>query len=179
MKRYFIDTEFLEQAHSNRVFPISIGVACDDGRTYYAVVADAPWVAIREDRWLRDNVLPHLPALVNSGYDLQPVGPEVKARWQIAQELTEFIDDVPEFWAWLGGYDYVVFSQLLGGMRDKPQHLPYFFNDIAQYATRLGIGPEQLPDTYWVDEHHALADALWTKQAWEFLRQREGVGHGG
>ena len=48
-----------------------------------------------------------------------------------------------------------------------------YCRDLKQEADRLGV---ELPTQDSV-EHHALADALWTKLAWESIQQNAPVAH--
>lgn len=148
--RFWFDTEFYEDGRIIEL--ISIGLAAEDGRTYYAEVPSAGEIARRND-WLRANVLPHLQ------------GPE-KYRSQIAREIVEFMGEKPEIWAYYADYDWVAICQLYGLMVDLPKGWPMFCRDVKQLA--VSIGNPKLPEQK-TTKHHALADALWTKQAWEFL----------
>ena len=149
MKIWF-DTEFYENGRS--IDLISIGMVREDGAVYYAETYDAVAVASRSD-WLKANVLPHL------------VGP-VRTRDEMRAEILEFAGESPEFWAYYADYDWVVLCQLFGRMIDLPKGWPMFCRDVKQVADVLGN--PKLPEQS-LTEHHALADALWTKEAWEFL----------
>lgn len=63
VRRYFYDFEFLENGRT--IDPISIGVACDDGRDFYAVFEEIARTPLYErvcaHTWLMANVIPHLP----------------------------------------------------------------------------------------------------------------------
>jgi hypothetical protein len=74
----------------------------------------------------------------------------------------------PEFWGFYADYDWVVLCQLFGAMVDLPKGWPMYCRDLKQWADELGNPalPEQGKG-----EHHALADAKWNRQAWEFLAQ--------
>ena len=99
------------------------------------------------------------------------------ARVEIAQtdryDLLVFCDPVtygpPEFWGYYSAYDHVVLCQLFGSMMHLPDGWPYYTRDLRQWADSLGI-TEPL-DQFVANEaeHHALADARWTKAAWEHL----------
>ena len=83
--------------------PISIGLAAEDGRTYYAEFEGAREAASQTE-WLRQNVLPHL------------VGPEIPAS-EIAEQIREFVGvERPEFLAAYGAYDWVILCQSFGGL---------------------------------------------------------------
>ncbi|MHC5779689.1 hypothetical protein [Nostoc sp.] len=55
-------------------------------------------------------------------------------------------------------------------MIDLPTGLPMYTNDIKQWCDYLGN--PRLPEQG-KGEHNSLLDALWNKQAWEFLRKFE------
>ena len=150
MKIWF-DTEFIDTGRE--IHLLSIGMVAQDGRTYYAEPDDAPKHLACE--WVQKNVFPHL-----SG----PVYP----RKDIAEHIAMFCGPRPQFWTYFGSYDWVLLCQLFGRMLDVPQHWPHFPMDVQQERVRLGV--EKLPEQDG-PEHNALADAIWTKQAWEYLRR--------
>lgn len=153
MKIWF-DTEFVEDG--NTIDLISIGMVREDGKTFYAECQECD--LDRADQWVKDNVIVHL----QRGSARQP-------RSKIARDIIEFAGPNPEFWAYYADYDWVALCQLFGRMIDLPAGWPMYCRDVKQVCDALGNPklPEQA-DT----EHHALADAVWTKQAWEFLRDR-------
>jgi len=55
MKRYFLDTEFIESVGS--IDLISIALVCDDGRHYYAISNEFDTQAAWDHEWVRENVL--------------------------------------------------------------------------------------------------------------------------
>jgi hypothetical protein len=147
MKIWF-DTEFIDDGHT--IDLISIGMVAEDGREYYAELAECDHS--RADEWVKDNVLVHLTG-------------EVKPRSKIAQDIIEFCGPSPEVWAYYADYDWVALCQLYGRMMDLPDGFPMYCRDLKQEADRLG---RNLPEKI---EHHALADAHWTKFAWDSLIQ--------
>lgn len=148
MKIWF-DTEFIDTGRE--IHLLSIGLVREDGETYYAEPADAPKHLACE--WVQKNVLPHLTG---------PVKPRIDIKW----DLVRFCGERPEFWAYFGSYDWVLLCQLFGRMLDVPAHWPNFTMDVQQLRIELGVRdlPKQTST-----EHNALADAVWTKEAWEFL----------
>lgn len=147
--RFWFDTEFIEDGKT--IDLISIGIVAEDGRGYYAEVEECD--LSRAVPWVQENVIPHLTG-------------QQKPREQIAREIVAFVGDTPEFWAYYADYDWVALCQLFGRMIDLPAGWPKFCRDVKQLAVALGNPklPEQTST-----EHHALADALWTHQAWGFL----------
>ncbi len=148
--RFWFDTEFYEDGKTIQL--ISIGVVSEDNRTYYAETLGARPLA-SSHAWLSLNVLPHL-------------GNKPKTRAEIVSDLVLFVGPKPEFWAYYGAYDWVALCQLFGRMMDLPTDWPMYTNDIMQLANSLGNPtlPKQM--SY---EHHALNDALWTREAWLLL----------
>ena len=154
--RFWFDTEFYEDGRTIEL--ISIGVVSEDGREYYAETPIARVLASKT-AWLRENVLPHLPL-----HDVR------FSREAIARELVEFMGEQPEIWAYYADYDWVALCQLHGTMMQLPKGWPMYCRDLKQLCDSLGNPklPEQTSA-----EHHALADARWAKEAWQWLVERE------
>lgn len=150
--RLWFDTEFHENGRT--IVLISIGVVAEDGRTYYSETDFAREKCSTD--WLRDNVLPHLTG-------------DERPRGRIAGDLIEFMGAKPEIWAYYADYDWVVLCQLFGRMIDLPKGWPMFCRDVKQLADSKGN--PQLPEQT-STEHDALADALWTREAWQFLQSQ-------
>lgn len=151
MKIWF-DTEFIEDGKT--IDLISIGMVREDGRTYYAENAQCD--VSRASPWVKDNVLPHLTG-------------EFADRTDIARAIVDFAGEKPEFWAYYCSYDWVALCQLYGRMIDLPKGWPMFCRDVKQLCDSLGS--PRLPEQSGT-EHHALADALWTREAFEFLQHQ-------
>jgi len=149
--RIWFDTEFIEDGQT--IDLISIGMVRSDGATYYAETDQ--WIPGKASQWVKDNVLVHLKG-----------GDCIKPRDVIAREIVEFAGEKPEFWAYYADYDWVALCQLFGTMMQLPDGWPKFCRDIKQKC--VDLGNPQLPAQSGV-EHHALADALWNKKAWEFI----------
>jgi hypothetical protein len=149
MKIWF-DAEFIEDGKT--IDLISIGMVREDGATYYAE-NDACDRSKASD-WVRENVFPHLR------HDAR------KPRYRIASEIYDFAGHKPEFWAYYADYDWVALCQLYGTMMQLPKGWPMYCRDVKQLCDNMGNPklPEQSST-----QHHALADAMWTKEAWEFL----------
>lgn len=152
--KVFFDTEFVEDGRT--IDLISIGLVREDGATYYAESAECDHS--RADEWVVENVLSHLQK-----------GQAVKARARIASEIIEFCGPNPEFYAYYADYDWVVLCQLYGRMIDLPDGWPMFCRDLQQDIDALKIGK---PPKQEGAEHHALADALWTRDAWLWVEER-------
>jgi hypothetical protein len=149
--RYWFDTEFYEDGRTIEL--ISIGVVAEDGRTYYAETLGAECLS-KKSEWLAQNVAPYL-----HGPWLHPSS--------IASDLIAFMGESPEIWAYYADYDWVVLCQLFGRMIDLPKGWPRFCRDVKQLAEFKG-NPTLPPDP--TNEHHALDDARWCHEAWQFLQ---------
>lgn len=88
----------------------------------------------------------------------------------------------PEFYAYYGSYDWVVFCQLFGKMIDLPKGFPMYCNDTKQILDTTAKGIDgftfeqslqaikddpRYPQQY--NEHNALDDAKWNKKLYKFL----------
>ena len=170
--RYYLDTEFIEDGKT--IDLISIGIIDQNGRTYYAVNRECDFA--KANPWVRENVL-H-PMGIYDSFDIRanPGSPEISPRLRetilasrfhetIASEILRFIgsDDEIEFWADYCAYDWVVFCQLYGTMMDLPKRFPMYCNDLQQALT-TSVADKLPPHT---DQHHALKDAIWCKNAHE------------
>jgi hypothetical protein len=152
MKIWF-DTEFIEDGKT--IDLISIGLVREDGARFYAENEECDHS--RADPWVVENVLEHLEGTAAK-----------RTRAEIAEGIRAFVGEKPEFWAYYADYDWVVLCQLYGRMIDLPDGWPMYCRDLKQEADRLDAKlPKQ--DT---TEHHALADAEWTRAAWEYLQVR-------
>lgn len=153
--KVFYDTEFIEDGKTIEL--ISIGLVRDDGHYYYAEVAEADMSQAND--WVKENVIAHLQGGI---YRIE--------RENIKKDLIGFLDPIahgrPELWGYYSAYDHVALCQLYGTMMDLPKDWPTYTRDIKQWCDELG-NPD-LPKQG-KDEHHALADARWNQQAWEFL----------
>lgn len=161
--RYWYNTEFIEDGKT--IDLISIGIVAEDGREYYAISTE--FDPYKANLWVMEDVIDHLPEMWSG----KPLPVECKLRKQIADDLIHFCDPEkygkPEFWGYYSAYDHVALCQLFGRMMDLPKGFPRYTNDIEQLCDSLGN--PKLPEPS-KGEHHALADARWIRQAWEFLQ---------
>lgn len=145
--RYFYDTEFIEDGRT--IDLISIGVAAEDGREYYAVSTE--FDPERAGSWVRAHVLPKLPP---------PASPLWRPRARIRSDLEAFFGvEAPEpieLWAWVGGYDHVALCQLWGAMTELPATMPRFTRELRQLWEDRGR--PRMPRRP-ADVHDALVDA--------------------
>lgn len=152
MKIWF-DTEFIEDGRT--IDLVSIGMVREDGDTLYFECGD--YRPAKASQWVKDNVLVHLTG-------------NYTPRDLIAKAIIEFAGENPEFWAYYADYDWVALCQLYGTMMHLPEGWPMYCRDVKQLCDDLG-NPDLPKQTS--AEHHALADAKWTKDAYEFLASRQ------
>jgi len=150
--RIWFDTEFYEDGRTVEL--ISIGMIREDGQTLYRETHSAHDLCAKST-WLTTNVLPHLKLTGT-------------LRHMIASDILAFAGYEPEFWAYYADYDWVVLCQLYGRMIDLPKGWPMYCRDVKQLCDEAG-NPQLIKQTEG-PEHNALADAIWTKKAWEHLR---------
>ena len=155
VRRYFFDTEFIEDGKT--IDLLSIGIVSDDGREYYAASLEAD--QSRADDWVRANVLPLLPPTGDVAW---------KSRVTIRDEVTAFLlaDAKPEVWAYYADYDWVALCQLFGRMIDLPKGLPMFCMDLKQLSVMVGSPKHPEMNGH---EHSALDDARWNRDLYNFL----------
>lgn len=172
--RIYYDTEFLENGRTIKL--ISIGMVREDGLSLYRIVKDDELMEqVYDHTWLRKNVVPSLPLLLDNNGDLEWNGSHedwknVKKISDIATDVRQFITDTPNpsLWAYYAAYDHVALCQLWGTMIKLPHGVPMWTNDLKQEMIRLGSPrvPEQTEGL-----HNALSDARWTKEAHEYLQR--------
>lgn len=190
-ERYFYDWEFLEDGKT--ILPISVGVKCSDGRSYYAVNAAIQDKdnnrRICEHKFLMENVVPHLPIMGMEAdeetgwkFNLWKTS-EVKPLDQIAQELLFFFRGhwkgehrLPaQLWGYYPSYDHVCLAQLWGPMANMPEGLPYFTHDLQQIICDLEIPSEELTPAALGFEgdktHNAMFDALLLEARWNRVHE--------
>jgi len=168
--KYFIDTEFIE--YPCTIDLISIGIKCEDGRTFYA--ESVCFDERKANKWVKEYVLNKLRwyGKINSGkgfcnsstYDGKT---EVFGTLDIIQNaVLQFIsDDIPEFWGYFCAYDWVVFCWLLGSMIDLPTDWPMYCRDLRQLSDELKKPGFLEP----LGEHNALVDACWNEKFYLYL----------
>lgn len=152
--KYWFDTEFID--NGSTIDLISIGIVSEDGRLYYAESNE--FIPGNACEWVKKNVLAILE------------GPK-KSREQIRNDIETFVGDDahPVFWTYYGSYDWVAFCQLWGTMLSLPAIWPNLCMDIKQLA--VTFGNPLLPEQETV-RHNALNDAVWTRDAHQWLLDR-------
>lgn len=181
--RYFYDCEFIEDGRTIEL--VSIGIAAEDGREYYAVNSNVHWERIGkpEWEWIRTHVWKHLPTSGPGQLSLNRYNPDVKDKWKIAEEVKQFlwygyayptpesVEPVgkPELWGDYTAYDHVCLAQLWGRMIDLPEGIPMRTNDIVQLGESLGIKESAFPKQDPATQHHALYDAKHNKVVFDSI----------
>lgn len=112
----------------------------------------------------------------------------LEGKTHVAEEIyNSFNYTNPKFYAYYADYDWVVFCWLFGKMINLPKGFPMYCIDLKQIlddkaktmfplssledgiraikSSPKGNYPEQN------NEHHALSDALWTKELYKFLNK--------
>ena len=150
--KYFVDTEFHAPGAGKPITLISIAVVREDGKDFYGIQHGFDWE--NAPQWLKDNVLPTV-------YSPTPSNGAGGPREYLAKHLRDFIgDDTPEFWGYYCAFDYVVLSQLMGGMDEWPEGWPYMMYDLRQWLDHRGLQAVMQPTD---SEHNALKDAQWVR----------------
>jgi hypothetical protein len=82
---------------------------------------------------------------------------------RIGEQLREFVGDdpLPEFWGYYCAFDYVILSQLMGGMDAWPTGWPYLMLDLRQWLDSEALHHVSQPDDA---PHNALEDARWIRE---------------
>lgn len=154
-KKYYLDTEFNEQAPQLEL--ISIGIVDADGRGFYAVSSQFDQDSCND--WVQQHVLSQL-------------GKQAKQRLRdIRDDLLDFIgDDQPAFWGYCPAWDWVLFTWLWGGVGRTPKHFPGICRCVHQLALDNGLSTKAFP-TPPSSAHNALSDAHWTKACHESVME--------
>jgi hypothetical protein len=178
-RNVYYDWEFYDDGQT--IEPVSIGVVDEDGDQYYAVFEGAPMRKMLAHPFHRDHIVPYLPtklvhphpdsANVSPRIALDGSHPDVKSGLQIRDEVLKFMTKdgrMPRLWAYFASYDHVTLAQLWGPMVNMPSLLPKRTNDLAQEMERLGLDIGDMPDQEG-RLHKAIDDAIWNRQAHQFL----------
>lgn len=204
--KYFLDQEFHERFVTTGFWKkkryhiielISIGIVCEDGRTYYAISKDFDLKTAWDNEWLRDNVLKsvwgdlyrNLPVFVKQNYPhtcgfnimglknlIERFG---KTNKEIASDIVGFTNEIkndhPRFYGYYADYDWVLFCSLFGKMIELPEGYPMFCIDTKQELDEIANenwSPTEDSDyPINTNEHNALADAAWIMNLHLFLQQ--------
>jgi len=164
-RRFFYDTEFIE--YPCTIDLISIGIVGEDGSDFYGINWDCNFD--KASQWVKDNVITQLPPKAHPAED----NPWM-THHQLGNAVLNFLKpskvDPVELWGYYADYDHVALCWLFGSMVDLPAGMPMFTLDVKQLALSLGNPKIEIPNE---SHHDALADARWTKKAYEFLLRKE------
>lgn len=202
--KYFLDTEFIEGFHKplfgkrrHFIDLISIGIVCEDGRSYYAVSNEfSPKDA---DDWVRKNVIKQLPPRFANTTDpsIRPSDKRNQFLWKtnnhIKQDLLDFFGCVVEndyrlrwvtnqeieIYGYYADYDWVLFCSLFGRMINLPVGFPMYCRDLKQMldekSVSSGVELHNIKDSEDYprqgNEHNALDDAIWNYKLYNFITQ--------
>lgn len=184
--KYFLDTEFIEGFHKplfgkrrHYIDLISIGIVCEDGRSYYAISSD--FNPNDANSWVKKNVLSQLPPRYVSWPAGSPSDAMRAQAWKsnkrIKFDLLQFFgcredhlfwraSDGIEIYGYYADYDWVLFCSLFGRMIDLPKGFPMYCHDLKQMMDDMRLDNKwkqiNCPDPK--DEHNALSDAKWNKE---------------
>ena len=157
MRRYFYDTEFIEDGTT--IDLVSIGVVDETGREFYAVSTE--FDPDRAIPWVRRNVLDKLPPPADRAW---------RPRQRIREDLLSFLTapgEEVQLWAWIAAYDHVALCQLWGAMPALPRSVPRFTRELKQHWEDAGCPP--LPPKP-AAAHDALVDARHDLAVWRAVQ---------
>lgn len=165
-RRFFYDTEFVEEPGSIEL--ISIGVVAEDPelRNFYAINKD--FRVDRANDWVKKHVLSKLESPEDHPNYFQSCE---NIKGMLLDYLKPTREDPVELWAWYADYDHVTLCWILGKMIDLPSGMPRWTRDIKQLAWHLGI--DVIPNELAKSEtliHNAKGDALWNRKIFKYLK---------
>lgn len=157
--RLFLDTEFTG-LHQNTSL-ISFALVSEEGHEFYAEILD--YDKSQLDAWLLKNVVNEL--YLTPGFNYDGKRTFVKAlRSDVTRELLAWLNNFDEIEVWSDclAYDWVLFNELFGGGRQKPNNVYYIPFDICTLFKLKGIDPD-ISRVEFTDSdpsgHNALDDA--------------------
>lgn len=151
--KLFMDTEFTGLHQKTTL--ISIAMISEDNRDFYAEFTDYDYRSIKDDTWIRDNVLrrrrfhpmieEHFKMCGN--LNMKPykgkkgiLGDSLFVRGELERYLKQFKDI--EIWSDCLAYDWVLFCELFGGAMKLPNNVSYIPQDICALFHVAGIDPD-------------------------------------
>lgn len=126
--KYFLDTEFIEGFHKplfgkkrHFIDLISIGIACEDGRAYYAISKDVDLKKAWGNEWVRENVL-------------RPIWKELHEKERYAREY---------HWSLVEPFSYKALKTLIGWNGKSNKQISEEIKDLVSqkdllYPGRIG-----------------------------------------
>lgn len=157
--KFWIDTEFDDSG--GKLDLISLAAVSEDDREFYAISSDFEPGKVKP--WVKDNVLPHLEARDSDCW---------RPLHEIGQAFLAYVGEEPaEFWSYNPTYDwYLITWHCFAGWDNLPSNWPFECWDLGQWAWHLGSPTLPVQQQ---GAHHALADAHFHRQIYEFLAQYE------
>lgn len=152
--KYFIDFEFIEGFHKpmfgkrrHFIDMISVGIACEDGRNYYAISNEYNFNDA--DKWVQKNVIIPMYSKTVSGDGRNHWSAENfhfhfgLSNKTIAEEIIRFCspmiyapelghDGTNDFYGYYSDYDWVLLCSIFGRMIDLPKGFPMYCKDLKQ-----------------------------------------------
>lgn len=180
----FYDSEFIDDGYT--IEPISFGMVAEGYPPLYWVTNNK----VTQNRmlvhpWLRENVVPHLPFIVDRNNGREIIYPDYQhadiGAIQDTEALSEYVEEFilsvgpnPQLWADFGAYDHVLMAQLFGPMVNLPDGVPMHTNDFQTLLLLTGAKEDEIP-TFTVANgvkvaHNALFDALELQHHFNWLR---------
>lgn len=136
------DTEFIEDGKT--IDLISIGIACEDGREFYAINRDCDFS--KASQWVKDNVLVCLPPVDPSPTEVSPRLWEESKAWKTKAEI---VSSIAEF---LGCHSETLYIQYRGlrGFADKiiQKILPFHIRE-KRFLRKFWLEPEIEKPEFW------------------------------
>lgn len=176
--KFFLDTEFIEGFHKplfgkrrHFIDLISIGIVCEDGRTYYAISNE--FNPRDANKWVKENVIAKLESKDAHRSSMiiptmRMAAPIWKSNDNIKRDLLTFFGCYPdkqtilgslqvvhswiapkdiEVYGYFADYDWVLFCSLFGKMIDLPKGFPMYCIDLKQTLDEKATSLTQLEFT--------------------------------
>jgi hypothetical protein len=175
--KVFYDTEFIEGYRDERHFIdlISIGIVKESGEEFFAYSKEYDYEEASD--WVKEHVIEPLYIkadlaavnYINVTNFHRYAGKSLK---EIAKGIKKFLsEDNITLYGYYSSYDHVVLSTIFGTMLDLPDNFPMYTRDIMQIIEGQELDKDQiLRDVPQVDEHDALEDAKWNKDAYFYIK---------
>jgi len=162
-KRFFYDFEF-DETKNTRIIPISVGIVDEFGKELYLINKDYDWSTA--PKWLKINVYPYImqaPDYIK--VDLNTM----------KEKVLNFINPGPskntKLYGYYSAYDHVCLAQLFGTMKQLPDDMPMYTNDLKQLLDYFNENIEDL-NIIKTDEHNALSDAKFNRDLFNALKEK-------
>ena len=185
MTSIFYDAEFIDDGYS--IEPISFAMVTEGYPPLYWVTnSKTTQSRMLAHPWLRENVIPHLPFIVEPDSGREIIYPDyqhadigaIADREVLAEQIESYVltsGPNPQLWADYGAYDHVLLAQIFGPMIDLPDGMPMHTNDLQTLLLLTGAKQNDIPPFAVANgaklAHNALFDALELQFRFNWLRQ--------